>query len=103
MDYICNKIENIDDVCKILNADDLNFIKTQCDEIKKFSDEFDLANAKSSEKIKWCNDTIAKIVDAKAAIIAECGENDESSMLIKDFEDLEYWLALSVKRLEARK
>lgn len=103
MDYICNKIENIDDVCKILNADDLNFIKTQCDEIKKFSDEFDLVNAKSSEKIKWCNDTIAKIVDAKAAIVAECGENDESSMLIKDFEDLEYWLALSVKRLEARK
>ena len=31
------------------------------------------------------------------------GDNDESKIIIQDFENLEYWLNLSISRLETRK
>ena len=39
---------------------------------------------------------------AKTAILAECGDNEEVRTIISDLDDLEYWLTLTVKRLETR-
>ncbi len=103
MDYICKKSDNISVICNTLTADNFAFIKSKCAEIKEFSDAFDLKNASIAEKIKYCKDALAMIASAKSAIVAECGDNDETKAIICEFEDLEYWLNLSMNRLNTRK
>lgn len=103
MDYISKKADNIASICKLLDLNDIAFIKSECEKIKMLANEFDLENASISQKITWCEETIDSISTAKSAIIDECGDNSETKAIIADFEDLEYWLDLSVQRLETRK
>lgn len=103
MDYISNKTDNIAYFSDNLSDANVSFIKEQCDSIKTFANEFDLENATVSEKIAWGKNALAKIAAAKTAIISECGDTAETKALLSDFEDLEYWLSLTLKRLETRK
>ncbi len=99
MQYICEKADNISYICTELTQQDFEFIKSQCDTIKSFSDSFNVDTASASEKIKWCNDTLELISNAKGDILETCGDNKETQSIIEEFEDLEYWLNISIKRL----
>ena len=103
MDYISNKVDNITYVCNILGQDQLHFIKAKCSEFKEFAVSFDYESAGVSAQVTWCKDALAKLSAIKSDIIEACGKNAETNSVISEFEDLEYWLTLSQKRLETRK
>lgn len=103
MDYISTKIENISCFSNNLSDTSISYMKEQCNTIKTFADGFDFENATVSQKIAWCNNALTKIAAAKSDILSECGDSAEIKAVLSDFEDLEYWLTLTLKRLETRK
>ena len=103
MDYISSKLDNLIPIFVTLSSDDIISIKAVCSEIKEYSDAFSMDSATYSQKINWCNSALQKIATAKASIVADCGDNAEVVAIVSDFEDLEYWLKLTIKRFETRK
>lgn len=102
MEYIKAKADNLSDLYQVLNADEIAYIKSQCDEIIKFSGEFNVENASVAQKITWCNKAMSKLASVKANILNKCGENKETDSIIFEFESLEYWLKISALRLNTR-
>lgn len=102
MTYISKKADNLSGVCKILTDEDLAFVKTKCEDIKIISDSFDYENSTVSQKIKWCADAQNMILTAVRDIFAKCGDNEETKAFVCEFEDLQYWLEITAKRLETR-
>ncbi len=103
MTYISQKADNLSCIFETLTEDDIKFIKSKCDEIKAFSDAFDYENATISEKLTWCAQAQDKITATINDIKTECGDISETEAFITEFEDLQYWLALTATRLETRK
>ena len=102
MDYISGKLDNLSSVFATLDADDITYIKGLCNDLKAYADEFSMDDNSYAKQIAWCNGAKLKIAVAKTAILAECGDNEEVRTIISDLDDLEYWLTLTVKRLETR-
>ncbi len=98
MDYICQKIDNISFICTILDDEDFAFIKNECAEIKDFSEKLDFENASNAQKISWGREALKKIASAKTSIKSRCGDNEETQAILVEFENLEYWLNISIKR-----
>ena len=102
MKYIKEKADNLSSVYQVLDAEDIAFIKLQCDEIIKLSESFDPNAATTAQKIAWCKDTLSHIASAKSEILSRCGENNETESIISEFEALEYWLEISALRLNKK-
>lgn len=102
MSYIMSKLENINSICTVLNEDNFATIRSECEILKIAADAFDFENATNAQKIKYCNETVAKLEAAKSRIISKCGDNAETNVIVKDFDRLSYWLELSASRLENR-
>ncbi len=103
MEYIKAKADNLSPFYQTLNAEDIDYIKSQCDDIIKFSNDFDVDNSTVSQKIDWCNKAMTKLASAKTNVLSKCGENNETDSIISEFEVLEYWLKISALRLNTRK
>ena len=103
MTYVKSKLDNLSSLFKTLDSDDVAFIVSQCDDLIEFSRKLDVDNSTVTEKISWCNNALIEIAKVKNDIIGRCGNNNDSRSIISEFEDLEYWLELSVIRLNARK
>ena len=103
MTYVKSKLDNLSSLFKTLDSDDVAFIVSQCDDLIEFSRKLDVDNATVTQKISWCNNALTEIAKVKNDIIGRCGNNNDSRSIISEFEDLEYWLELSVIRLNVRK
>ncbi len=103
MEYIKAKADNLSAFYQTLNAEDIDYIKSQCEDIIKFSNDFDVNNSTVSQKIDWCNKAMTKLASAKTNVLSKCGENNETDSIISEFELLEYWLKISALRLNTRK
>lgn len=103
MEYIKSKLDNLSSVYKSFDSDDVDFIKSQCDAIIELSKEFDISNASVVQKIEWCENTLSDIRTIKDNLVEQFGQNNESRSVLSEFESLEYWIELSLCRLNARK
>lgn len=103
MEYIKSKMDNLSTVYKSFDSDDIAYIKSQCDVIIELSQDFDVHNASVAQKINWCDNAISEINTIKDNIAEKFGQNNDSRSVLSEFESLEYWLELSLCRLNTRK
>lgn len=102
MDYISNKLDNLTPIFTTLTDDNISSVKSICNDIKLYAEEFAFDDATNAKKVSWCNSALLKIAVAKTSISSVCGDNVETDAILSDLEDLEYWLKLTIKRLETR-
>ncbi len=99
MKYIKRKIDNIK--CYYdFSAEDEAKIKSLADDMIEFAGDLDFINSTKAQKINWANNALARINDVINTIDSECSDNEAIDSIIADFEELEYWLDISLKRLQ---